>query len=304
MLKFNENVRLIICDVDDTAAKVYLKSEKRLVAQFEKLLSEGKALFFISGQGRDGIHERITSQIRPALRKRTLLGTCLGAEVWGFDGNGELEKQPVYTLYEKMSGRRRKNWRELVGQLIEEFELKRYPLTPVSEFRKAAGITNPNAIMLADRGAQITFELVNDAKHSLRGKMRARANSLLGKNRIPVEATFGGTFALDLRLKGASKEEAVRRVVRSEKLLARLGLSRKEISPAEERIEIWGDRFELGLPDAEVCLALPKAVRAIDFRREENPSKFPKGHKIVFWDGKKQLDEGLLEYLDSRKNAG
>lgn len=51
--------------------------------------------------------------------------------------------------------------------------------------------------------------------------------------------------------------------------------------------------------DRHISEALPKEVRSIDFRKE-NPKELPAGYNIVVWNGKKQLHDGLLEYLASR----
>jgi len=300
MLGFNENVRLIITDVDDTVSRVYRKTDPKLIFELENLLSEGKSIVFTSGQSFRGIHERITSLIAPDLRKRCLLVGCLGAEINRFDPKtGELVEKPVFSLYGKVSARKRGKWREIVKQIVLEFDLKIFPIMPPEDFvRLTKG--RKNSAMIADRGPQITFELPNDTEGLLKARMKKRAELLLKKAGIPARPTLGGVSALDLRLDGASKELAVRKILSERKFLKMIGLEKREMVPSEERIEIWGDRFEKGLPDSEISLAVPRGVRSIDFR-DEDRKKFPKGRKIVFWDGKKRLSLGLLEYLKNRK---
>lgn len=69
-------------------------------------------------------------------------------------------------------------------------------------------------------------------------------------------------------------------------------------------MEIWGDKFSTvkGGTDRHIAEALPKEVRAIDFRRE-NPKEFLEGFNIVVWNGAKEKEAGLEEYLQSRKKA-
>lgn len=302
MLRFNEKVRLIITDVDDTVSRVYRKTDPKLIFELERLLTEGKSIVFTSGQSFRGIHERITSQIAPNLRKRCLLVGCLGAEINRFDlKTGELVEKPAFSLYGKVPEAKRRKWREIVKQLVNEFNLKIFPIMPPEDFVKLTK-GRENSAMIADRGPQITFELPNDTESLLKARMKRRAGILLREAKIPARPAFGGVSALDLRLEGASKELAVRKILSDGEFLKMLGLKRADILPPEERIEIWGGRFEKGLPDSEIPLAVPKGVRSIDFR-DEDSEKFPKGRKIVFWDGKRRLSWGLLEYLKSRKKG-
>ncbi len=300
---WNGKVRFIISDVDETVADVYRKASPNLVKRIEDVLSGGRSILFISGQGKEGIHERITGMLEPALRQRTLVGGCLGAEVWGFGADGRFLGRPLYSLYDALTGQQKRKWREIVGRVAGEFSLRIFPPMPFADFKKKAG-GNPRAVMLADRGAQITLEVVNKSLApgipDMRVPIARRLKALLSAARLPVRPTFGGAFALDMRLAGASKGLAVRRVVSDERVLSAVGLSRREILPMRERVEVWGDRFEGGGVDSEISRALPPAVRSIDFRAED-PARFPKGRNIVLWDGRRRLHDGLLQYLSSRQ---
>lgn len=48
-----------------------------------------------------------------------------------------------------------------------------------------------------------------------------------------------------------------------------------------------------------MCLAVSRQARAIDFRNEDKED-IPQGYNVQIWKGKKQLHDGLLEYLQSR----
>jgi len=311
-VKWNPSLKLIVSDLDETIADVYKPAEKEMIKELEKLLKEGKVIFIITGQGIEGLEERVTSRIKKELRKKILLGTCLGAEVWGFDENGKLLEKPFYSLYESFSEAQKKKWRTLIQQLIKEFDLEVFPTMPRDDYRKKT--KNPRAIMLADRGPQITFEVVNgtylteeqakelnvpetNGHYDFRIPIMKRAEKLFKENKIPINPHLAGVFALNFSMKGASKTKAVRYVIENKKLLSSLGLKNLK----NEDMEIWGDKFSIirGGVDSQVSIALPKTVRSITFRKE-NPKEFPKGYNIVIWDGKKELHEGLLEFLKSR----
>ena len=103
-----------------------------------------------------------------------------------------------------------------------------------------------------------------------------------------------------MAVEGVSKTTAVKTVLEESEILNSIGLNKNDLKNYEN-VEIWGDKFSSirGGTDRHMCEAVDKRVRAIDFR-EENPEEFPKGYNIVVWDGEKHLQEGLLEYLQSR----
>ena len=167
MIRWNNQVKLIISDVDETIADLYLEAKPEMIVELEKILSEEKVLFLISGQSIGNIQWRIINHIRKDLRKRIIVGHCSGAEVWGFDKSGNLQNIPYYSLYEStLSELQRSKWREVIQELIDEFELVVYSPMPVNEFIKKSG-KDPLSIILEDRGPQITFEVINGYNLSL-----------------------------------------------------------------------------------------------------------------------------------------
>ena len=82
-IKWNNEVKLIVSDVDETIADLYVKAEPEMIRELTQLLKEGKALFFVTGQGLKSVQWRIIDPIPQQLRSLILVGHCSGAEVWG-----------------------------------------------------------------------------------------------------------------------------------------------------------------------------------------------------------------------------
>ncbi len=318
-MEFNQNVKLIVSDVDETIADVYKPAEPAMTDELEKILSEGRVLFMISGHSAKGIEERVVRRIPLHLRKRILIGHCSGVEVYGYDQNGEMLNEPFYSLYdEKVSDVQKSKIREIVKDIVNKFSLEVYPTGPVEDFvTQTSG--NPLAIMLEDRGPQITLEVINghnlsreqalelpfkldEGEHGydIRDALLSRFQEAFTASSIPMSPRKAGVFALDLAVEGVSKTTAVRYVVENRQLLENLGLD-PEIEKNPDEIEVWGDKFSAkrGGTDRHISEALPKAVRSVDFRKED-PSEFLEGYNIVVWPGKQHLHSGLLEYLRSR----
>jgi hydroxymethylpyrimidine pyrophosphatase-like HAD family hydrolase len=320
-IKWNNKVKLVLADVDETIADVYTPAEPEMIGELTSVLEEGVVIFFVTGASLARVESRITNQIPGHLRRFTLVSHCNGAEVWGFNSEGDKKEKPFYSLYDETFSQQQKDkWREIVKQLIEEFKLSVYPATKVSEFKTMAG-HNPLAVMLEDRGPQITFEFVNgydltpeqekqlemsvpqtNGALDLRIPVLERADRLFQENNIPVTPRLGGIFALDFAIKGVSKTYSVKHVLENENILESAGLSRQDLENPDH-IEIWGDKFDQfrGGTDRHMCEAVNPKVRAIDFR-EEDPSGFLPGYNVVIWKGKYHLHHGLLEYLKSRHN--
>lgn len=318
-VKWNNELRLIISDVDETIADLYVNAEPEMINKLEPLLEEGKILFLLSGQSVQSIKRRIVDHIKLELRKRIIIGHCSGTEVWGFNENGELRENAFYSLYEDSLSKDQKNkWREIVNQIVEELHLEVYPTMPVSDFEKKTN-GNPFAIMLEDRGPQITFEVVNGYDLSLekseqiksklpklhdcydfRIPILERAEILFEESKLPITPRLAGVFAIDFVLRGVSKTTAVKYIIEHESILKELGLT-KETLENPKHIEVWGDKFSTtrGGTDRHISEALSKQVRSITFR-EENPTEFLEDYNIVVWDGKEHLHHGLLEFLKSR----
>jgi len=318
-IKFNDDVKFIISDVDETIAGVYMDAEPEIIPELEKLLRENKIIFMITGHGLKGVQRRITDKIDRHLRKGILIAHCSGAEVQGFDEEGEIYEKPYYDKYEThLSESQKKLWRELIQQLISEFNLKTYPTMPKPVFREESG-RKPLSVMLDDRGPQITFEAVNSTDLSeeqikeigiqvpkthgqfdLRIPIINRANELFQEHNLPITPRLAGTFAIDFAIKGVSKKTAVKHIIHDESILAKLGLP-KDIISNPNLLEVWGDKFSVikGGTDRHISEALPKDVRSITLRNE-NPDEFLEGYNTVVWDGEKHLHHGLLEFLKSR----
>jgi len=318
-IKWNNKVKLILSDVDETVADVYVKATDKMITELTSVLEDNIILFFITGQGLRGIQWRITDNIPKPLCKYILFGHCSGAEVWGHDQNGDLLKTPFYSIYENtLTKFQKKSWRDLVKKIIKEFSLKIYPTMPIPQFIENYG-SDPLNIMYEDRGPQITLEVVNGynlsqgeimgmhkkipethSNYDLRIPINERANYLFEKYNIPITSRLAGIFAIDFAVKGVSKTTAVKHVLNDKNILKNFGLNRDIINNSKY-IEVWGDKFSAlrGGTDRHMSEAVAKEVRSIDFRIED-PAEFPPGHNIVLWDGDKHLHEGLLEYLKSR----
>lgn len=319
-IEWNNQVKLIISDVDETIADLYLEAAPELIRQLERLLEEGKTLFLISGQSVRNICWRVINQIDPELRSRVIIGHCSGVEVWGFNQNGNLRVEPYYTLYNiSLTRSQKESWREIISLLVREFSLQVFPTMAVSRF-KAVSEGNPLAVMFEDRGPQITIEVVNGYQlkpeqmqeiglkmpqvagfSDLRLPIMALAQELLENNGVPIIPHLAGEFAIDFAIKGVSKTTAVRHVVENDSILAGLRLCKEDISNPTA-VEVWGDKFSVvrGGTDRHISEALLKEVRSITFRQED-PAEFPPGYNIVVWDGKERLQNGLLEYLQDRR---
>jgi hypothetical protein len=213
----------------------------------------------------------------------------------------------------------KREWRKAIIQLVSEFSLKPFPVMPIPDFRKISN-GDPFAIMIEDRGPQITFEVANgydisaakaielekkvpgiSKTRDLRVHIIKRAEELFSSKGIPVTPRLAGVFAVDFAIKGISKATAVRYVM--EHLEQAFGIRNGSLDAGS--IEVWGDNFSAknGGTDSHIIEGLPKGVRAISFR-DENPSEFPPGRNIAVWDGKKRLHEGLLEFLKARPAKG
>jgi hydroxymethylpyrimidine pyrophosphatase-like HAD family hydrolase len=320
-IKWNPKLKLILSDVDETIADVYTPATPQMIEALTSLLTENISIFMITGASLTRVNQRIVNNIKPSLRHRILVAHCMGAEVWGYKNNGDNKTKPFISVYDKkLSSSQKRQWRNIVRQLISEFHLLIHKAIPVKDFQKKVG-NEPLDIMLEDRGPQITFEFVNafelsqnqvkelkiDVRnfhnvYDLRLNVMERAEELIVENKLPIIVKLGGMFALDFIIQGVSKLDTIHRVLKNPKILQSIGVA-KDILDHPEQIEIWGDKFsELRRGyDSEMSKAVSPTVRSIDFRQEK-PEEFPKSYNIVLWDGKKHLHEGLLEYLKTKYN--
>lgn len=324
-IKWNPNVRLVLSDVDETIADVYTPATPQMIVSLNKVLEKGVTLFMVSGGGLDSIRERVADRIKPNLRKQILIAHCSGAEVWGFDRGGKLNQEPYYGLYDtKVSNSQKKLWREIIDNAVSRFKLETFKTMPVKEFKLLTG-GNPFAVMLADRGPQITFEFPNSyemsadqleqvqsrlaiklEKHEETYDLRIPVMNYLKeeyeKEKLPINSKLSGVFALDNPIKDIDKTYAIRNILENKELLNSYGLP-NDIETKAELIEIWGDKYsqKKGGPDFQMCKAVTPQARAIDFRKED-PNELELGYNIKIWQGQKFLHEGLLEFLVENLN--
>ena len=318
-ISWNNDLKLILSDVDDTIAETYTPAEPAMIAQLEKLLTGGCVLFLVSGGSLRRMQKGITDFLQPTARARVLISHCSGAEVWGFAKDGALRPEPFYSLYDQtMTVVQQTAWRRVVAQLVEEFGLRTHPVRPKAIFWKDVG-QDPHDVMFDDRGPQITLEVVNGTDLSdeqratfnmnipvthgqcdLRIAMLERAQVLFTEAGLPVTPRLGGMFALDLALAGVSKTSSIQKALADQVVLESVGLTREDLQ-RPGCIEIWGDKFSAirGGTDRHMSEAVDPEVRSIDFR-DEDPSEFLAGYNTVLWQGKHRLHQGLLEYLHTR----
>lgn len=322
-ITWNNEVRLVLADVDETIAEVYTPAEPEMITELSSFLADGGKLFMVTGGSLKRVREGITDLIDPTLRHNILISHCSGAEVWGFTKDGNLREKPFYSIYdETFTDDMKKRWREAVDRLTTEFGLRTHPVQPKTEFWKKIG-RDPRDIMLDDRGPQITMEVVNghdltdeqvaafkqeiprthDGRRDLRIPLMQRAGELFTEMNVPISPRLGGVFALDLAIEGSSKTTSIKYVLENPEALATIGLKAEDLTNPSH-IEVWGDKYSTlhGGTDRHMSEALPATVRSIDFR-EENPDEFPEGYNIVVWDGQQHLHHGLLEYLKSRRTS-
>ena len=312
MIEWNNKTKLIISDVDETIAPVYMEAKLEMVQELELLLKEGKVIFFISGQSVTNIKWRIIDKIHPLVRKNILIGHCSGCEVWGFDEKGNINEKPFCSYYQEILTESNKiQWREVIDIIVEKFKLNKYPTMPKPKFRLLTN--NPQDIMYEDRGPQITFEVINGRNLNDENKKRLNeqfdfgtddfrdpiileAHKLLSERDIPITPRKAGTFAIDFAIRGVTKTTAVRHAMTDEYLIKQFNLN----DIKAEEIEIWGDKFSItnGGTDRHICEALDHTVRAITFRKDEED--LPDNYNVVVWDGNNELEEGTLEYIKSR----
>lgn len=315
MMVLRECVEIIVSDVDDTLAEIYTPASETIIAGINELLSRGKKFFFISGQSEKNIHERIVKYLKPEYRNQILLGTCSGAEVWGYI-NGEMAHSPFYSIYEqKLTDAMKETMRIIISNVIEALGLITIKTMPRAEFNYISnGI--PEMIMYEDRRAQITFEVINACNLSdeqlekfktrvpwiidcrdLRHSIIAYVNKEFEKNKIPITARLAGNFAIDFAVEGVTKTTAIESI-----MYGGYGRDYWEDIPSysemEQKVEIWGDKFSAinGGTDFHMCEAFSNDVLAIDFRRE-SVDEIPTSHNISLWDGECSLCKGVEEYM-------
>jgi hypothetical protein len=263
-------------------------------------LRDGGRLCLITGGSLERVTGGVTDGIDPALRCRLLVSPASGAELWGFNESGALDAAPLVSgTLGRLTADIRQRWHGVLAQLVEEFGLRLHAARPPDRFQAEVG-REQRDVMFSDRGPQMSLEFVNgDSGGALRLAVLERARELLPLATVPITPRLTGVFALNMTLSGISKASAVVALLNGPEILARIGLKPADLAP--DAIEVWGDDFSSasGGIDLDMCQAAPAAARTIDFR-DEDPAELPADRNIVLWDGQHRLQQGLLEFLQTR----
>jgi len=202
-VRWNDRLRLVLSDVDETIADLYRPAEPRMVAAISNLLEQDVSLVLITGQSVRNVEERVVMALPAPHRRQIAVGACSGAELWGYSPAGHRKECPYYTAENVLTAETANAWRTVVQQLVGEFRLSPCAPMPIADFRRKTG-DQPLSVMLDDRGPQITFELPNACRLSaaargeirlppgfdlegddLRAPMLRRAQQLLDAHSIP-----------------------------------------------------------------------------------------------------------------------
>jgi hypothetical protein len=312
---WNNQLRLVLSDVDETVADLYRPAKPRMLTALSRLLEQGVALVLITGQSIENVEARVVMRLPAPLRQQIAVGACSGAELWLYSPAGSRDQRPFYSGESALTEKHKTDWRAVIAQLVREFRLLPIAPIPIADFKRQFG-DEPWRTMLDDRGPQITFEFPNAWRLSpaankqvsdrlgvaleggdLRVPVAQRAQQLLEAHAIPVTARMAGMFAVDFAIAGIDKSRAVEEAL-DPFVLGRLGLG--TAMPRPNEIEIWGDRFSSHAgTDWLMCKPVDGSVRGISFR-DEDAKDFPADYNIQLWDGAHRLHEGLLEFLEGR----
>ena len=94
---WNDQLRLVLSDVDETVADLYLPADQRMLSALSNLLEQGIALVLITGQSIENVEERVVLGLPASLRRHVAVGTCSGAQLWGYSQTGNRKERPRYT---------------------------------------------------------------------------------------------------------------------------------------------------------------------------------------------------------------
>lgn len=315
MILWNDKVKLIISDVDDTVAKVFNFVQPEMIIEIEKLLAVGIFIFFISGQSYTNIYTRLIQFFNKKLLENVLIGYCNGAEVAGFDEQGNQIAKPLFSITNLIDKPIDSElWEKTIQTLLSEFLLTPHPVMKINQFKQITK-NDPFSILYENRRLQISLDFINNRDpihwvqkglnnlifqqdNDIRISIQRRARELLTKENLPIEPHLAGTFAIDFNIQGVNKALPLKKLINFRPQFE-LTLPNNIVITNYDEVEIWGDNFTNGNADFYMSSALPGATRSITFRNE-NSNKFPTGYNIVQWNGKYQLNEGLLEYLQNK----
>ena len=80
-IAWNDELQVVVADLDETLAGLYLPATDELVAALSELLRRGLVIVVATGQGIVSVWERLASLVSPVARRRLLAGCCTGAGV-------------------------------------------------------------------------------------------------------------------------------------------------------------------------------------------------------------------------------
>jgi len=78
---WNQKLRLVLSDVDETVADLYRAAEPGMLDALARLLDQEISLVLITGQSVDNVEERVVMGLPARLRHRIAVGGCSGAEL-------------------------------------------------------------------------------------------------------------------------------------------------------------------------------------------------------------------------------
>lgn len=316
-MRLSSNLKLIISDIDETVADVYVDMDPRMIPYFEKLLNSGVKFIFSSGGGLVSIENRVLFKIRPELRKNILISHCNSSEIWGYDAHGNRLSTPFYSSVQGILTQAQiAKWHQVMQEMINHFNLKTFSSMPIKKFIDISN-SDPLSVIYDDRGVQITMEVVNaynlspemakklkvqvrDGVYDLRNEIIAWLETKFKNENLPIQLHKGGVFAINILISQSNKGTCISVVRKNKELLNYLGID-KEFLSGSTGIEVWGDKFSKKSGPNDWCVSeeLNPEIRSISFRKNDESSYFPKGFNIQVWDGSKSLHEGLLEYLST-----
>lgn len=318
-IDWNRDLKLIISDVDDTIAKASYNIDLTLRDELEEILDKGIFIFLISGQSITNILDRVIRFINPKYLKNMFIGHCNGAEVFQFDEQGHLVKTPIFSILNLRNiNISHKEFENVIYEIMKKFNLSPFPALSIEEFKRKTK-NNPRHIMYDDRDIQISLDFVNsldpmdfnlqdkdylysESHDDIRHYICKKANEIISKKNLPISPHLAGVCAIDFTYCGVNKGLPVSQIVKVGDQPQNISTNEIYVHYANE-IEIWGDSFSIDTgSDYDLCVSLPRTVRAISFRDLDARSKTNE-YNIVEWNGRYRCENGLLEFLKSRKTS-
>ena len=111
---WNDQLRMVLSDVDETVADLYRPAEPRMLTALSRLLEHGIALVLITGQSVENVEARVVMRLPARLRRQIAVGACSGAELWGYSANGGRNERPFYTAESALTDKQKADWRAVI----------------------------------------------------------------------------------------------------------------------------------------------------------------------------------------------